>query len=250
MGISWIFLDVGNVLLDEDPLTYRVFVRHVEAACRARAGLTFRDVLAAREDCAVRGSKWPLYEAVLPILGEEACALVWEAAEREVRERFAELSPPVAGAGELVRRLAGGHRLGVIANQGAEARERFASLGWLEAFDVVALSEEVGRHKPDLALFAHAIEQAGAAPGDCLMIGDRLDNDIAPAAALGMKTAWVRWPDRTAKGWRPAEPEAIAYLESLQRLSPVGPEHERPTLIVDRLDCLHDAILGETGNRP
>ena len=227
--IRWVFLDVGNVLLDEDPLTYLSFLRHAEAAVPGRPGWTFFDVLAAREACAAAGSRWPVYEAVAPVLGDDGCAAVWAATEREVRARFAELSPPVAGAAELLGRLArGGYRLGLIANQGREARDRLDALGMLDAFEVVAFSEEVGHFKPDPALFRHACDRPGAGPGECLMVGDRLDNDVAPAAALGMATAWVRWPDRAAKGWSPTDPEAVAYLASLQRLAPRDPGSESP----------------------
>lgn len=39
--------------------------------------------------------------------------------------------------------------------------------------------------KPDPKLFTIACAQAGCAPEDAVMIGDRLDNDIAPAKAIG-----------------------------------------------------------------
>ena len=42
--------------------------------------------------------------------------------------------------------------------------------------------------KPDPAIFRYALSVAGCAPEQALMIGDRLDNDIFPAKALGMKT--------------------------------------------------------------
>src|SRR5207249_3433247 len=101
--------------------------------------------------------------------------------------------------------------------------------------------EEVGRSKPDPALFRHALRAARAGPAECLMVGDRLDNDVAPAVALGMATAWVRWPDRQAKGWRPTAPEARAYLASLERLTAraSGPP---PTLTVNGLNGL-DSII-------
>jgi len=233
-------------LLDEDPLTYLSFLRHAEAVCRARPGWTFFDVLAAREACAAAGSRWPVYEAVAPVLGEDGCAAVWEATAAEVRARFAELSPPIPGAAGMLGRLAsaGGVRLGLIANQGREARDRLDALGWLGAFGVVVFSEEVGRYKPDPDLFRHALGLAGAEPGECLMVGDRLDNDIAPAAALGMATAWVRWPDPAVKGWAPTAPEPLAYLASLRRLAPrVSTPGPGPTLTVDGVAGL-DAALG------
>ncbi len=71
----------------------------------------------------------------------------------------------IPGATEVVERLARRYRLGLIANQGRECRGRLAELGLLGRFDVVALSEEVGRFKPDPALFEDALDRAGAPPG-------------------------------------------------------------------------------------
>src|SRR5437868_3323302 len=192
--VRWVFFDVGNVLLDEDPLTYRSFRRHVEAVRRVRLDRTYLDLLAEREACAVAGSRWPVHEVVSAYLDETRCAAVWEATAHEIRAAFAALSPPVVGAAALIDRLAAHHRLGLIANQGGECRAWLAALGWLDRFEVVAFSEELGVSKPDPALFRHALAIAGVAPAQTLMVGDRLDNDIAPAAALGMATAWVRWP--------------------------------------------------------
>ncbi len=75
--LDWIFLDVGNVLLDEDPLTYLSFRRHVEAIRRIRPGSTFRDLLAAREARAAAGSRWPVFEVLSADLDESGCAQVW-----------------------------------------------------------------------------------------------------------------------------------------------------------------------------
>jgi FMN phosphatase YigB (HAD superfamily) len=78
------------------------------------------------------------------------------------------------------------------------------------------------------------------------MVGDRLDNDIAPAAALGMATAQGRWPRRAAKGW-PADgdPEALAYLAALERAS-AGVEASgapvRPTVAIDTIAELDAAL--------
>lgn len=85
-----------------------------------------------------------------------------------------------------------GYRLGVIANQSAGTKERLSAWGLLRYFDVVLSSAEEGVKKPDEEIFRRALALAECAPEDAAMVGDRLDNDIAPAAKLGMKTVWVR----------------------------------------------------------
>jgi 5'-nucleotidase len=247
MTERWVFLDVGDVLLDEDPLTYRSFRRHVEAVQRVRPDLTFRELLAAREARAAAGSRWPVYEVVSAVLDEAACAAAWASAEREVRAEFAALSPLIDGADALVERLARRYWLGLIANQGPECRARLAALGLFDHFTVVALSEERGLFKPDPGLFRWAIERAGASPSRCVMVGDRLDNDVAPARALGLATIWVRWPRRAAKGWRPDDPEALAYRDSLERSSAPASapgSHVRPSLAIDTIGELDAALDG------
>lgn len=46
--------------------------------------------------------------------------------------------------------------------------------------------------KPDLEIFRRALERADCLPENAYMIGDRPDNDIQPAAKLGMATIWVK----------------------------------------------------------
>ena len=217
--IRWAFLDVGNVLLDEDPLTFRSFQIHVEAVRAVRPDLTFERLLADREERASSGSRWPLYEVASRHLDDDACSGAWKAAESEVRARYDELSPVVAGADEMLGALASRFRLGLIANQGPECRRRLEGLGWFDRFEVVALSEEEGLSKPDPALFRLALGRAGVGPSEALMIGDRLDNDIAPASVVGMSTLLVRWPRRSDKGWSPTDREGAAYLRSLERVA-------------------------------
>ncbi|MGN0985414.1 MAG: HAD family hydrolase [Candidatus Enterenecus sp.] len=96
---------------------------------------------------------------------------------------------------QVLETLCRRYRLGVIANQGPEARARLSAWGIGGCFDVTVLSCEVGLSKPEPAIFRLALERADCAPERAWMVGDRLDNDILPAMALGMKTVWVR------QGW-------------------------------------------------
>lgn len=58
--------------------------------------------------------------------------------------------------------------------------------------DFVGSSERWGVEKPDAGFFARVIEAAGAPPGDILYVGDRVDNDVAPALAAGLRAVRVR----------------------------------------------------------
>ena len=243
--IRRIFFDIGDVLWDEDPLTYFSFASHVEAIRRARPDLAFADLLADRERRALDGSRWPVYEVASSHLNEARCAEVWEATSKAVRDRFDALSPPIPGAIEAVRHLGGHFRLGLIANQPRACRGRLERLGWLEAFEITALAEEEGVYKPDPAIFRKALDRAGVAAEECLMVGDRPDDDLAPAKALGMATAWVSWPDRRAKGWTPDDPDALAYRDSLGRIArakEARPGRFRPDLVVEETRGLPSAI--------
>ena len=46
--------------------------------------------------------------------------------------------------------------------------------------------------KPDIRIFAYSLGKANCVPQETCMIGDRLDNDILTAKALGMKTVWIK----------------------------------------------------------
>ena len=85
-----------------------------------------------------------------------------------------------------------GYKLGIIANQSAGTAQRLENWGLLKYFDVVAASAELGVSKPDKLIFEKAIELAGVPAYNAVMVGDRLDNDIIPAKAVGMKTVWIR----------------------------------------------------------
>jgi FMN phosphatase YigB (HAD superfamily) len=71
--------------------------------------------------------------------------------------------------------------------------------GLYEAFDVFAISEELGCVKPDPRLFRHALDGLGLTPAEAshvLMVGNNLARDVRGANALGMKSVWVHFNER------------------------------------------------------
>jgi HAD superfamily hydrolase (TIGR01549 family) len=83
-----------------------------------------------------------------------------------------------------------GLRTGVVGNQ-TETLEAWARDAALPA-DVISSSASLGVRKPDLAFFAKVLELMGCEPGEVAYVGDRVDNDVLPAAAAGLVAIHVR----------------------------------------------------------
>lgn len=85
-----------------------------------------------------------------------------------------------------------GVRLGLAANQPASVLAKLEAAGIAGIFDDLTTSEAAGLRKPDLRLFLHVCGALGVDPAECIMVGDRIDNDIAPARLLGMAAIRLR----------------------------------------------------------
>jgi FMN phosphatase YigB (HAD superfamily) len=58
--------------------------------------------------------------------------------------------------------------------------------------DLIATSEDGGISKPDAAFFEAVVTAAPCPAGQIAYVGDRLDNDLKPAKAAGMRTVFIR----------------------------------------------------------
>ena len=83
-----------------------------------------------------------------------------------------------------------GLRVGIAANQPAGVVARLAELG-IRA-DFLVSSGDLGVAKPAPEFFSAVARHAGVGPERIMYVGDRLDNDIRPARAAGMRTAFLR----------------------------------------------------------
>lgn len=64
--------------------------------------------------------------------------------------------------------------------------------GLLDLLDVRVYTSELDHVKPHPQPFLTALDAVGVVPAEAVFVGDRLHDDIGGAAALGMKTVWVR----------------------------------------------------------
>ena len=172
--IKYIFFDLGSTLIDESeciecriqdllrqpgaPSRSELERRMIELASQNK--LPYKD--AARE-YGLKTLKWPKH-----------------------------LEKPYTGVSSLLEDLKSRYKLGVIANQSLGTEDRLKAYGIHHYFDAIVSSAEAGVEKPDPEIFRIALEKAGCLPQEAYMVGDRLDNDIEPAASLGMHTIWVK----------------------------------------------------------
>jgi FMN phosphatase YigB (HAD superfamily) len=119
-------------------------------------------------------------------------------------EELYDVYPDAAGA--LARLRAAGLRVGIAGNQPVGAAETVAGL--VEPGDLVATSAGWGVSKPDPAFFARLIAELGLEPAEIAYVGDRVDNDVLPAAEAGLVAVHLRrgpwgiiqaaWPEASA----------------------------------------------------
>jgi HAD superfamily hydrolase (TIGR01549 family) len=83
-----------------------------------------------------------------------------------------------------------GYFVGIAGNQTARAGQFLRELNL--PCDVLATSDDWGVTKPSPDFFAKLIEASGYSADEIAYVGDRLDNDIRPAAATGLFTVWVK----------------------------------------------------------
>lgn len=171
--IDWIFFDLGSTLIDETEVY----------AHRFRETIAGTDIGASQ-----------FYETAVRFWAQgldgypEACRF-FRLPKAPWRSEYERPFDDAAAVLQALKRK--GYRLGMIANQISGTAQRLEHWDLLRYFDVLAPSAELGIAKPDPAIFLWALRESGCDPENAAMIGDRIDNDVLPAKALGMRTAHI-----------------------------------------------------------
>lgn len=203
MVIRAVLFDVGGPLEDTAALDDRADALLVDLFRRETVYIQPADYLAAETD--TLASRAPdFWRGVIWRLAGGSPALA-----HAVWTRFAQLrggsGAARAGMIELVASLrAGGLGLVALDDAPRDLGARIDGLGYGALFDAAVSAATLGAAKPDPRLLLAAAEACGVEPAECLMVGDRLDSDLAPARRLGMTTIWLRvgrWRDIEARDW-------------------------------------------------
>ncbi|MGI8658216.1 MAG: HAD family hydrolase [Candidatus Limnocylindria bacterium] len=203
----WICLDVGETIIDET----RVWSLWADELRVPR--LTF---LAGLGAVIARGGD---YRDVFALFGADDWQLRAPAVEAAYGGFQAhDLYPDALPALHALREA--GYRVAIVANQPEIRGTQLRAIG-VEA-EVMAMSEDIGVAKPQSGFFARVLDMMGGPPpARVAYVGDRVDNDVVPAQAAGMRSVWIR------RG-----PWGVIQ----------GPPSAPPSLVVDSLSELVDRI--------
>ncbi len=96
----------------------------------------------------------------------------------------------------------------------------FRVMGMADYVNAIVTSVDAGHLKPHPAVFEMAMRAAAAPPDRCVVIGNREENDVEPALALGMRAILVH-PDDPAPASSRAQaiaPDLWACAEALKTM--------------------------------
>lgn len=197
MTIRAVLFDVGGPL-DTEVLYERLIDHHIREALAANGIAVSDQQFETANRLAVASFAGNAYQAII----WELCAHDTEVARRSYQQVVARADQRHHARGgfelregmpELLQSLrTQGLLLGLAANQPVIAVDKLDRLGIGHYFHYRDVSATHGYYKPDPRLFLHACEALGLPPADCLMVGDRIDNDIASARLLGMTAVRFR----------------------------------------------------------
>ncbi|KAK7872214.1 hypothetical protein R5R35_001772 [Gryllus longicercus] len=108
----------------------------------------------------------------------------------QLRYQYLAIAPEVS---TLLCKLRCHYLLGLITNGPSRAQwEKVHTLNLRQYFDCILVSGDLPWEKPDQNIFLEACQYLGVQPRNCLMVGDKLETDIAGGqkASLG-GTVWI-----------------------------------------------------------
>jgi HAD superfamily hydrolase (TIGR01549 family) len=203
--IRAVIFDIGGPIDTEEK-----FEAAIDADIRAgleREGFSVTDAAwAAAHRQAIETCAPSVYRSVIWRLSDNNIAeslriYDWVEARAAERDIF-ELRPGVVDVLERLKQRC--VKLGLAANQPMKALRQMEEHGIKHYFENDGISGVYGYRKPDVRLFLRTCKDLAVEPADCIMVGDRIDNDVVPAKLLGMRTVLFctgRHRDQQPRSW-------------------------------------------------
>lgn len=104
------------------------------------------------------------------------------------------------GAEETLRELKRWFKIAIVSNTlnwgDKEVASALGRKNLTAYFDAIITSVGAGSRKPDPGIYRKALGMMGCEPDEAVMVGDRVDTDIAGANRVGITSVLCRWNER------------------------------------------------------
>ena len=147
----------------------------------------------------ISGRDQPMGARLVQALRQSGCnCKITEKLEQTYLQRLldelANATIPMPGALQVLSAMHNQFKLAVVSNfpEPQFVKQTLDKYSLINFFDSIIVSAEVGWMKPHPLPFQLAMEKLQVDPSNVLFIGDDLKSDMAGAASVGCKTAWLR----------------------------------------------------------
>ncbi|MGD9855694.1 MAG: HAD family hydrolase [Planctomycetaceae bacterium] len=228
-GLRWIAFDAVGTLITADPpaadVYHRIGSRHgsqlrlEEVGCRfaeSSGRRTSDDNLSSSESIEHDFWRAVVGDVLTDVRDAEACSAELHAwfAQPSAWRCFEDVEPALTTLAER------GYRLAIASNFDGRLHPVCKGLPPLESVATRVVSSEMGWRKPHAGFFQGLSSACGCRPGQILMVGDDIRNDVRAAEEAGLKAVWLD-RHRTIDAARDSTP-IIQSLVELAALVPVA----------------------------
>jgi HAD superfamily hydrolase (TIGR01549 family) len=193
MIVTTVLLDAGGVILDESEHEHVRVAIAVELLATVIPGYTqptfYSELNEAIESFCPRILAYVFWKHLKPDRAR------YDELYDLFRKRWGEARPPLKlmrGFREEVEAMSGDFDIGIAGQYGKDLLDLLEAEDLLRFFRYRFTQDDFSITKPDPRYLEQIAEACGIDPRQCIMVGDRVDNDIIPAKQLGMRTVLVR----------------------------------------------------------
>lgn len=212
MEITTVLSDAGGVILDESEAEH------------ARAEIISANVAALVPGYSVEDYRSDIEEALLSFSPSVYRYVLWKRSDGDTsmfdrlhesyRAEWGRRQPELKltdGLREELQPMSGRYSIGIAGQYGSRVLDLLRRETLLDHFAHRYTQVDFSITKPDPRYFEQIASACGVEPQQCVMVGDRIDNDVIPAKQVGMRTIRVR--AGLHKDQRPRAPDEMPDLE-------------------------------------
>jgi len=193
MKTTTVLLDAGGVILDEsedEKSRVKVAVDILsEVVPGYSSEMLYRDLNEAIDGFCPNVLSYAIWKHTKPDLA------LHQRLYEEFRSRWRPNRPALRimpGLRQEAEAIAANFRIGIAGQYGKEILDLLQDESLIDLFTYRFTQDDFDITKPDPRYLERIALACGVVPGECIMVGDRVDNDIIPARQIGMRTILIR----------------------------------------------------------